>query len=362
VLQELLARDVIATRPAEFYDSVPAPLPGDLSFSRIEGMLLGLAVGDSLGVTSEGLAPEHRRAIFGEIRDYLPIPKTGLRDGIPSDDTQLAFWTLEQMLEDDGFVPENIAHRFATGEIFGIGSSVMAFRDAYLETGGPWWKCGQPSAGDGALMRIAPMVVPHLRRPSANLWIETALCAAITHNDTASISSCVAYVAMLWDLLGRTEPPEPSWWVERFIEVARELETDTVYRPRAGEHRDFAGQLTEFVEQAVPEAYAQGLSVVEACESWLSGAYLLETVPSVLYILMHHGDDAEEAILRAVNDTRDNDTVAAIVGAAVGALHGRKALPDRWLEGLTGRTQADDDGRVFELIEMARQRWWEDST
>jgi ADP-ribosylglycohydrolase len=324
-------------------------------------MLLGLAVGDSLGVTSEGLAPEHRLGLFGEIRDYLAIPKTGLRVGIPSDDTQLAFWTLEQMLEDDGFVPENIARRFATDQIFGIGATVMAFRDAFEEKPHPWWECGQPSAGDGALMRIAPMVVPHLRMPSAAMWTETALCSAITHNDTASISSCVAFVAMLWDLLGCTEPPEPTWWVDRFVEVAMDLETDTVYRPRAGDHQGFAGKLTDFVEQTVPEAHAQGLPVVEACESWYSGAYLLETVPSVLYILMRHGHDAEEAIVRAVNDTRDNDTIAAIVGAAVGALHGREALPDRWLEGHTGRTKADDDGRIFELLELARKRWWEDS-
>jgi ADP-ribosylglycohydrolase len=55
---------------------------------------------------------------------------------------------------------------------------------------------------------------------------------------------------------------------------------------------------------------------------WYSGAFLLETVPSVLYILERHGNDPEEAIIRAVNDTRDNKTVAAIVGAAVEAPHG----------------------------------------
>ena len=164
---------------------------------------------------------------------------------------------------------------------------------------------------------------------------------------------------MLWDLLGLTQPPEPSWWVERFVEVARELETETLYRPRGGHDPNFAGALTEFVEEKVPAAYARGLSTVEACESWYSGAYLLETVPSVLYILMCHGHDAETAIIRAVNDTRDNDTIAAIVGAAVGALHGSEALPQRWIDGLTGRTKLDDDGRVFELIEMAKRRWWE---
>jgi ADP-ribosylglycohydrolase len=62
--------------------------------------------------------------------------------------------------------------------------------------------------------------------------------------------------------------------------------------------------------------------VSDACHKWQSGAYLLETVPSVLNIIMLHADNPEEAIVRAVNDTFDNDTLAAIVGAAVGALHG----------------------------------------
>ena len=78
------------------------------------------------------------------------------------------------------------------------------------------------------------------------------------------------------------------------------------------------------------------MSTVDACNSWYSGAFLLETVPSVLYILERHGNDPEEAIVRAVNDTRDNDTVAAIVGAAVGALHGAIRLPERWRMGSWG--------------------------
>jgi ADP-ribosylglycohydrolase len=63
-------------------------------------------------------------------------------------------------------------------------------------------------------------------------------------------------------------------------------------------------------------------------------------------------------MVRAVNDTNDNDTIAAIVGAAVGALHGGNALPRRWEMGLLGRTTADDSGRVFRLVESAiRQEW-----
>jgi ADP-ribosylglycohydrolase len=72
---------------------------------------------------------------------------------------------------------------------------------------------------------------------------------------------------------------------------------------------------------------------------------------------MRFGNDPEEAIVRAVNDTWDNDTVAAIVGAAVGALHGRAGLPHRWIKALSGRTTADDDGRMFELLAEARSLW-----
>ncbi len=121
----------------------------------------------------------------------------------------------------------------------------------------------------------------------------------------------------------------------------------------------YSGTLWRFAQKVVRDALEQGLSCLEACNSWHSGAYLLETVPCVLYILTIYGHDPEEAIVRAVNDTRDNDTAAAIVGAAVGALHGKSGIPSRWIAGLSGRTGADDDGAMFELLSRARERWWQ---
>jgi hypothetical protein len=94
----------------------------------------------------------------------------------------------------------------------------------------------------------------------------------------------------------------------------------------------------EIVDTEVRRALDEQLSVRDACGRWYSGAFLLETVPSALYILARHAGNPETAIMRAVNDTKDNDTIAAIVGAAVSALHGRLALPSRWVDGLLGRT------------------------
>ena len=53
----------------------------------------------------------------------------------------------------------------------------------------------------------------------------------------------------------------------------------------------------------------------------------------------------------------DNDTIGAIVGAAVGALHGRDAITERWINKLSGRTSFSDDGRIFELLEKAKYLW-----
>jgi ADP-ribosylglycohydrolase len=119
----------------------------------------------------------------------------------------------------------------------------------------------------------------------------------------------------------------------------------------------FRGPLWRFVDTELRRALEEQLTVREACDRWYSGAFLLETVPSALYILARHSDDPEKAILKAVNDTKDNDTIAAIVGAAVGALHGRLKLPSRWVDGLLGRTAESDDRRIFELMAMARERW-----
>lgn len=374
-------------------DLSPMP-PSFFDFDRVEGMMLGLAIGDALGVTTEGMLPRYRHTISGsfqrtqqqidkshqrnirdyanqplqkpnnhywEIRDYLPNKYANNQCiGIPSDDTQMAFWTLEQAIADGGFNPENLAERFNQNRIFGIGSTVRKFLINY-QCHQPWFECGIKSAGNGALMRIAPMLIPHLKFGKSDLWVDTALSAMLTHNDSGSIAACLSFIYMLWQLLTMKTPPKPEWWLNTYIEIARDLEIDSSYCFRGGAFLNYQGSIWQFLDEQVREAYRQNLSVIDACNQWYSGAYLLETVPTVIYILMKHGDNPEEAIVRAVNDTVDNDTVAAIVGAAVGALHGKDRLPQRWIANLSGRTKENDDGRVFELLKMARKVWW-DST
>jgi ADP-ribosylglycohydrolase len=356
LLEWLFEEQRIRLNRGPIFDLDPGPVDA-MARDRVEGMLLGLAIGDALGYTTEAMRPGERRRVFGEIRDYRPGVRGEGRTGLPSDDTQLAFWTLEQLLEDGHLVPEHVARRFLNNRahIRGIGRTVRAFLDR-VEMGYPWYEAAPHSAGNGALMRIAPIILPHLRTGTRALWRDAALLAMLTHNDAASTAGCLAFVFIWWQLLQGIRPDHPDWWIETYVSVARPLETSN-YRPRGGEYLDFEGPVWQFVARHVPEAYYQDMSVREACDRWYSGAFLLETVPSVLYILMRHADDPEEAIVRAVNDTYDNDTIAAIVGATVGAMHGAQALPERWRRGLPGELYGDDLGRVQWLITQAMEHF-----
>lgn len=320
---------------------------------KLRGMLLGLAIGDALGNTSESKLPEKRFELYGEVRDYLPNKRAKHEPvGTPSDDTQMAFWTIEHLLEHRRLIPDELAKKFADKKIIGIGRTVRQFQRNW-KPGQPWQQSSVPSAGNGALMRIAPVLLPHLKNPSPQLWDDAAVAAAVTHNDPAAISSSVAFIAILWDLLDRKEAPSSRWWCEKYVEVANPIEGDAVYTPRGGAFMGWSGPVCKFVEEHVPKSLDDGLSVLDAANSWFSAAFLLETVPTVLFILARFSQDPEEAIVRAVNDTKDNDTVAAIVGAAVGAIHGASVFPKPWMEGLTGRVYGKDDGAVQKLTEMA---------
>ena len=331
LFDKLMSEGRLTMTRTPLFETAPRAHDRPVDPDRVEGLMLGLAIGDALGNTSESMLPGARARTHGEIRDYLPNRNAGGRPiGLPSDDTQMAAWTLEHLKRRRGLDPAELAAIFTSRRIYGIGSSVRTFIRNYKQ-GTPWPEASARSAGNGALMRIAPIVIPHLESPSPDLWIDAALCAAITHNDRGSIAACVGFVGLLWDLLDWKVPPSPSWWLDSFERIAGPIEGESAYRPRGGAFEGrYQGSITGFSVDRVREALTGDATPYD----WYSGAYLVGKGPSVLYILARYAEDPEEAIVRAVNDTKDNDTIAAIVGAAVGALHGAKALPTRWREGV----------------------------
>ncbi|WP_157721609.1 ADP-ribosylglycohydrolase family protein [Thermococcus pacificus] len=318
----LFEEDLINAEQSKLLYSKPK-LIDRVQLSKVRGMLLGVPIGDALGSPFEGRPPSEEN--FRMINDYLP-------EAHITDDTQLTFWTLEVFSERGWFDPKALADRFSSEWIIGIGGSVRRFIRNYKDLGKPWYLSGVESAGNGALMRLSPVVIPHLLNPTRELWSDAVITIYLTHNDRLAISSSVAFTNILWELFMKDKPPEPEWWVEEYVSVAREVEGDfSRYSPRFGKFKSYSGPAWEFVEKTLEKALSSGWSLLDLNTAVGSGAYLLETVPMVLYTMMLYADDPTKAITMAVSSSKDSDTVGAIVGYLVGALHGVKAFPEHLL-------------------------------
>ena len=347
--------------PWLFEERPSAPLKDDLE-PRVKAMLMGMALGDALGAPTESMVPTERRRVYGFIRNLgvgtghaIDTRRHGI---LTTDDSQLAFWTVEHLLEDGGYHPRELAARFCGGgRLRGSGYTTRTFL-LNIACGLPWYEAGvtNMAASNGALMRIAPVLLPYLAEPSCELWAEVALAASLTHDDSASTAACLAWVAMLLELLGMDEPPKPMWWVERYVTLCRPLERGT-YRPRGGQPADFSGPLWRLVEQEVTPVARGEVDLDDALGRWHSGAYLLETVPCLLAILAALSHEPEAAVLTAVNETKDNDTIASLTATAVGALHGPAAFPERWTDAFDGRLDRERRGRVQALSRKAARNF-----
>jgi hypothetical protein len=75
LLDNLLAQGLIRVRDCALLHSSPSALPLDFDFSKIEGMLPGVAVGDALGATSEGMSPPDRQKQYGEIFKLILVAR-----------------------------------------------------------------------------------------------------------------------------------------------------------------------------------------------------------------------------------------------------------------------------------------------
>jgi hypothetical protein len=49
ILDDLFENYKIDIRRGDIFNTPPEPMPDDFNFDRVEGMMLGLAIGDSLG-------------------------------------------------------------------------------------------------------------------------------------------------------------------------------------------------------------------------------------------------------------------------------------------------------------------------
>ncbi|KAF1066859.1 MAG: ADP-ribosyl-[dinitrogen reductase] glycohydrolase [Pseudomonas citronellolis] len=191
----------------------------------------------------------------------------------------------------------------ATGECFDIGMTVRQALAAFLRDGEPFAGSSEPNtAGNGSLMRLAPVVLYYVADEAALLRY-AADSSRTTHGAPEAVECCVLFAAMLRRaLLGQDKA--------------------SVLSP--------AGLA---LNEPKVRALAEGVYRSKARSQVIGSGYSVASLEAALWCF-HHTDSYHSAVLEAANLGDDADTTAAIVGQLAGAFYGLHGIPQHWRERL----------------------------
>jgi ADP-ribosyl-[dinitrogen reductase] hydrolase len=277
---------------------------------RYRGTLLGLAVGNALGLPVESWPKaEIRRRFPSGIREIDPDEMKLPWD----DDLAQAVIIAEAILEHDTLERSDLAARlteWASSNGRGMGSQTRAVINALRHGMSPseaarvvWEQSGGSAAGNGAVMRCAPVAM-RWRRDEARLREESERSAEVTHHDPRCGWSAYAVNLAIAGALG-----------------GRRTSIDSVARAMVD------AEVGPHTIRAVRRAAAPSLDGLELDGSGIG--FTLKAMQVGLWCL-ENGSDFETTLLAVVHAGGDTDTNGAVAGAVLGALHGADAIPERW--------------------------------
>lgn len=302
---------------------------------RAHGALLGLALGDALGMPTQclpfDLVRERYAGADGTLTTFHPGPSdnelsAGLPAGHVTDDTDQAMIVAALLLEGRGAVDQRRladellawqACMIAAGSQDLLGPStlraltkVAACED--LATTGRW--------GDtnGAAMRIAPVGIAVRPDPLEALVDAVHATGRVTHDTGIAVAGASAIAAAVSGALDGADLAEA---IDLAIEAAHLGAERGHYVPGA----DVASRIGWALDVTREHALAGGLELVDELVG--TGVATQEAVPAAFAVLSLTPEDPWLTVRAAATLGGDCDTVAAMAGAVAGALAGAGAFP-----------------------------------
>lgn len=290
---------------------------------RYLGTLIGLATCDALGTTIEFKRP----GTFEPVTEIVGGGPFRLPVGAWTDDTSMALCLAESLIEKQGFDAQDQIERYvrwwkdgylsSTGEFFDIGNATRNSLQTYLDTGDEFAGDRSPNAaGNGALMRLAPIPLAYARNP-VDLDIAAARSSRTTHGATDSVDACRYYAGLIAGALNGATKDELIGGEPFSLDGHFGVESKKVADVAAGSFR----------ERQPPEING--------------GGYVIDTLEAALWAL-YNTDDFESGALKVINLGDDADTTGAVYGQLAGALYGIESIPDGWLEKLVMKDEIEN--------------------
>jgi ADP-ribosyl-[dinitrogen reductase] hydrolase len=301
---------------------------------RACGVLLATAAGDALGAGYEfgppvpadvpvtmrggggfGWAPGEWTDDTAMAIAIAQVAATGadLRDGDAQDRIVARWEEWSRDATDIGVQTAAVLSGVPRGVIRGAAAAAMAASAALHERTGH-------TAGNGSLMRTAPVALGYLADPDGLAEAAIAV-SALTHFDPSAGQACA-----LWSL------------AIRHAVLTGELDARAGLGYLPARARDVWAARLDQAEKSRPEDFSRNGWVVEALQAaWCA----ISTTPG--YPPADASDAGVDraghlrlAVENAVRGGRDADTVAAIAGGLLGGAHGASAVPQAWSSAIHG--------------------------
>jgi ADP-ribosyl-[dinitrogen reductase] hydrolase len=312
--------------------AVPEPEPAttaEVIRDRAVGCLLGLAVGDAVGTTLEFRA----RDTYPPLTDMVGGGPFGLRPGQWTDDTAMALALADSLAAHPHLDEHDLMARFVdwhergtyscTGTCFDIGATTRAALARYKRTGNPVAGSTDPrSAGNGSLMRLAPVAVRHWRN-RATLRDVAARQSRTTHAAPEAVDACVAYAELLADAIAGQRRSEVMRGRADVLGMAASFAA-----AGAGPGTDGSPPRSTPLAGAIGPILAGSWRGKPRSAISASG-YVAHSLEAALRSVGSTGS-FRSAALRAANLGEDADTTAAVAGQLAGALYGASGIPEAW--------------------------------
>lgn len=295
-------------------------------FDRLKGTIYGQAIGDALGLGTEGMTDEDMAWKYPHgIKHYSDIFQDRHRKrwkiGDWTDDTDMMLCIANAVIKDKGVNLTSIAQNFkdwANGEPMGIGENtykVLMIGD-YVEhplevSKKVWEMSGKKAAANGGLMRTSIVGL----FPKAVEECAVNICR-LTHYDPRCVGSCVIVSELIHALVYN----EKRLSYHQIVDMSRKYDE----------------RIVEFVDLSMnTDIRALELQDEE------SVGYTLRTLAAALWAYWN-ARSFEDGLLSVVRAGGDADTNAAVACAILGAKFGFTAIPQEYVDGLIYKEQLDE--------------------
>lgn len=309
-------------------------------FQRVEGSLLGFAVGDALGVPAEFMSRSELR--LDPVEEMRAGGAHKQPAGTWSDDTSMTLCVMDSLME-KGIDYADQMHRFsdwlwnasntAHGEVFDVGGTTKSAIFKFVK-GTPPLQCGETAdytCGNGSLMRILPIALYIVGQygtcdmddRAAEIIHHASKC---THAHIRCKMACGIYCEVVFQLCA-------DGYLSNAVTHA--IHSALSYYERKPE---FAEVYHEF--EILKNIESKNESQIG------SSGYVLDTLQAALWCLLNTSSYAE-CVLKAVNLGEDTDTTAAVAGGLAGLWYGAQAIPKDWAEATAKYSELQQRSKRF---------------